>query len=306
LEILISSGNWPPEQWVEGLSKSELISKVHAWPTNENLDQVEVLLVWQPLPIGVIDRLPNIKFVSSMGAGVDHLLGDQQIPLNIPIARIVDPRLKVDMTNYVMMGLLMHQRNYELLKKNQQNQKWDRITYQNLNVGILGLGELGRHLAETLVKAGFNVFGYSRSKKDVDGVQSYSDGQLDTFLSNLDVLVNLLPVTSLTENILNNDLFKALSKGSYLINVARGAHLQEEHLIDALDKGQLSGALLDVFKQEPLPSDHPFWSHPKISLTPHVASVTTPSSAMKLILENCQRLKKGEKLLHLVDLERGY
>jgi len=306
VEILISSGNWPPEQWVQGLSKSKFISKVHVWPTQENLAEVEVLLVWKPLPEGVIHRLPNLKFISSMGAGVDHLLGDSQIPKNIPVARIVDSRLKVDMTNYVMMGVMMYQRQFDLQRANQEEKQWDRITYENKRVGVMGLGQLGGHLALTLINAGFDVSGYSRTSKSIDGVDCYTETDLATFLSNLDIIVNLLPVTGQTENILNNVLFSKLKKGCYLINVARGAHLNESDLIENLDSGQLSGALLDVFKQEPLPSDHAFWSHPKITVTPHVASVTTPSSAMKLILENCRRLKDNEKLLHLVDLKRGY
>jgi len=306
LEILISSGNWPPEQWVEELSKNELIEKVHVWPTNNNLDKVEVLLVWKPLPLGVIDNLPNLKFISSMGAGVDHLLGDPQIPTNIPVVRIVDSRLKMDMCNYVIMGIMMHQRNFNSLKTNQQKHKWERITYQNLRVGVLGLGELGGHLVRTLSSAGFEVSGYSRTTKTIEGVECFSGDQLTEFLSGLDVLVNLLPVTPLTEGILNASLFNRLKEGCYLMNVARGAHLNESELIESIDNGQLSGAMLDVFNEEPLPSDHPFWSQPKITITPHVASVTTPSSAIKVVIENCKRLKNGDVLLHLVDLQRGY
>jgi glyoxylate/hydroxypyruvate reductase A len=306
VEILISSGNWPPEEWVLGLYNDKNITKVHSWPTQENLDAVEVLLVWKPLPDGVVDRLPNLKFISSMGAGVDHLLGDPQIPVDIPVARIVDARLRVDMTNYVMMAVMMYQRQFNLQSANQKARQWERITYENKRVGVMGLGELGGNLASTLVTAGFDVSGYSRTSKSIEGVDCHTAKEQDQFLSNLDVLVNLLPVTGHTENILNKDLFSKLKRSCYLINVARGAHLNESDLVESLDSNQLSGAMLDVFKQEPLPSDHTFWSHPKITVTPHVASVTTPSSAMKLILENCRRLKANEELLHLVDLKRGY
>ena len=306
MEILISSGNWPPEEWVQGLSQDKNITKVHAWPCQDNLDAVEVLLVWKPLPDGVIAKLPNLKFISSMGAGVDHLLGDPQIPVNIPVARIVDTRLRLDMCNYVMMAVMMFQRQFNLQKTNQQESQWERITYENKRVGVMGLGELGAHLAITLVNAGFDVSGYSRTAKSIEGVDCYTAEEQDQFLCNLDVLVNLLPVTTHTENILNRSLFSKLKKGCYLINVARGAHLNEQDLIDSLESNQLSGAMLDVFKQEPLPADHPFWTHPKITVTPHVASVTTPSSAMKLVLENCRRLMVKEELLYLVDLKRGY
>ncbi len=306
MEILISAGNWPPQPWVEGLSKSDLVDKVHVWPTEQNLEQVQVLLVWKPLPKGVVDKLPNLRFISSMGAGVEHLLGDPQIPLDLPVARIVDDRLKGDMTNFVMMGVVMHQRDMLQVLSNQKMSKWERHHYPKLKVGILGLGQLGSHLGKALVNAGFEVSGYSRSQKQIEGIDAFHGDQLAEFLSDLDVLVNLLPVTEHTVGFLNYNLFSQLKQGCYLINVARGAHLNEADLIKALEEQLLSGALLDVFKEEPLPSNHPFWSHPKITITPHIASVTTPSSAMKLVLENCRRLQSGEPFLHLVDLSRGY
>ncbi len=306
MEILLSTGNWPPKAWVEGLSKSNLVSAVHVWPTESDLSNVEVLLVWKPLPAGIIELLPNLKFISSIGAGVDHLLGDSQIPLDLPVARIVDERLTGDMTNYVMMAVVMHQRNLLHVLENQKQAKWERHHYPNLRVGVMGLGELGGHLARTLSGAGFEVSGYSRSSKQIDRVATFNGADRSEFLKDLDVLVNLLPVTSETENILNKDLFGQIKPGAFLINVARGAHLDEMDLLDALEKGIISRAMLDVFKEEPLPSDHPFWGHPKITITPHIASVTTPASAMKLVLENCRRLRDGEKFLHLVDLQRGY
>ena len=207
MEILISSGNWPSAPWVEGLTQSDSINKVHVWPTQEDLSNVEVLLVWKPLPEDVIVKLPKLKFISSMGAGVDHLLGDPQIPIGIPVARIVDARLKIDMTNYVMMGIMMYQRQFSLQSMNQSQQKWERITYENKRVGVMGLGELGGHLATTLVNAGFDVSGYSRTEKSIDGVDCYVADETDQFLSNLDILVNLLTVTGQTEDILNSSLF---------------------------------------------------------------------------------------------------
>lgn len=307
LSILISPGNWDPKPWEEGLSKSDLIDQVHVWPTDANLDQVELLLVWKPLPAGVIERLPNLKFISSMGAGVDHLLGDEQIPKNLPVMRIVDKYLAIDMTNYVLMTLMIYQRNYHQLIENQKNAHWDRIAYKQTKVGILGLGALGGHLAARLVQSGFEVYGYSRTEKQLEGVQTFhGDEQLDAFLSQPEVLVNLLPLNDHTRDVLNYDLFCKMKKGSYLINVARGAHLVEEDLLKALDEGLLSGATLDVFRQEPLPEDHPFWQRKNIVVTPHVASVTTPHSAIQQVLENCERFLKGESLKYLADLERQY
>lgn len=306
LSILISPGNWNPTPWQEGLSQSNLVDEIHTWPTEANLDQVELLLVWQPLPAGVIDKLPNLKFISSMGAGVDHLLGDNQIPKDLPVMRIVDKFLAIDMTNYVLMSLMIHQRKYNQLIENQSIKNWERIGYKKIKVGVLGLGALGGHLAEQLVMSGFEVSGFSRTPKEIEGVTAYSGDQLNTFLAEPEVLVNLLPLNDYTRDILDYAFFAQMKSGAYLINVARGAHLVEEDLIKALDNGLLSGATLDVFRQEPLPAKHPFWSRKDIIVTPHVASVTTPDSAINQVLENCERFLTGQELSYLVDLDRQY
>jgi len=306
LNILISPGVWDPKPWKEGLSKSDSIGEVHVWPTAANLDEVEMLLVWQPLPAGVIARLPNLKLISSMGAGVDHLLGDPHIPLDIPVMRIVDQYLAIDMTNYVLMSLLIYQRNYHQLIENQQQSHWDRLSYAKVKVGILGLGALGSHLANQLVKSGFEVYGYSRSAKEIEGVQAFHGEQLDDFLARSQVLVNLLPLNDFTQDILNYELLSKLPKGGYLINVARGKHLVDNDLIKLLDEQHLTGAVLDVFREEPLPADHPFWQHEKITITPHVASVTTPHSAINLVLENAERFLNKLPLKYLANLERQY
>jgi len=306
IDILLCTKVWKPEPWIEGLSKSPFVRQVHVWPTNEDLSEVKALFVWKPMDEGVVEKLPNLQWVSSLGAGVDHLVNDPQIPAETPITRIVDPFLTRDMTNYCVMGVMMHQRSMDQHRQNQSDSHWDRLPYQNLKVGVLGLGELGAHCAATLANLGFEVSGFSRTPKELEGVKCYSGNQISDFLSPLDVLINLLPVTPQTESILDSELFGQTKKGAYLINVARGNHLVEEDLIEALDSNQLSGALLDVFRQEPLPEDHPFWKHPKIRITPHVASVTSPDSALKLLMNNIQRLIKGEELLHQVDREAGY
>lgn len=306
LSVLISPGNWNPEPWQRGLGESEVMDEIHVWPTEANLDKVELLLVWQPLPAGVIDRLPNLKFISSMGAGVDHLLGDDQIPKNLPVMRIVDKYLATDMTNYVLMSLMINQRSYHQLIENQKNKYWDRINYKQTKVGILGLGALGSYLAKQLVASGFEVYGFSRSKKCIEGVISYAGDDMDEFLPQPEVLVNLLPLNDYTRDILDYRLFSKMQKGAYLINVARGGHLVEADLIKALDDGLLCGATLDVFREEPLPETHPFWGRNDIIVTPHVASVTTPDSAINQVLENCLRFINGQDLKYLADLERQY
>lgn len=306
IDILLSTSVWDSKPWIKGLGMSDAIGKIHIWPTNEDLAKVEALFVWKPLAEGVLERLPNLKWISSLGAGVDHLMTDPQIPVHIPITRIVDPRLTIDMGNYVLMSVIMHQRNFKLQQQHQKTARWERITYRNLRVGIMGLGELGGHVACQLRDAGFIVAGFSRTKKSLDGIETFDQNRLSDFLANLDVLVNLLPITPSTIGILNYKLLNQTPKGCYLINVARGNHLIDNDLLQLLEEGHLSGAMLDVFNQEPLPSAHPFWGHSKITVTPHVASVTTPESAINLLLENTERLVQGENLLHQVDLKRGY
>ena len=306
IDLLISSSVWNPRPWVEGLGQSGRVGKIHVCPTHEDLSNVEGLLVWKPLDKGVVTKLPKLKWISSLGAGVDHLVSDPQIPSHIPITRIVDPFLARDMTNYVIMGIMMYQRSMLMHLKNQQNSTWNRLTYTPLKVGVMGLGALGKHLAEHLVNLGFKVFGYSRTPKQISGVTSFTHEQMDDFLANAEVLVNLLPVTSATTDILDKSLFDRLPNDAYLINVARGNHLKEEDLISSLNSGKLSGALLDVFKEEPLPENNPLWAHSKVTITPHVASVTTPESAIRLLLENIQRLQEGQPLLHVIDRSIGY
>ncbi len=306
IEILVATKVWDPQEWVDSLSQFDTVSKVHVWPTEEDLSKVEALFVWKPLDQGVIERLPNLKWISSLGAGVDHLVGDAQIPYSIPITRIVDPFLARDMSNYVAMGVLMHQRNMGANQQNQNHSSWERLTYSNLKVGVMGLGKLGSHCVNLLRQMGFDMSGWSRTLKHIEGVKTYAQTELKPFLSELDVLVNLLPVTPDTESILNSNLFEQLPQGVYLINVARGNHLVEEDLIAALNNNHLSGALLDVFRQEPLPKENPLWTHPKVTITPHVASVTNPSSALELLKANIKRLIHEEELLHVIDREAGY
>lgn len=306
IEILISTKVWDPNPWLAGLARFDSVDKVHLWPTDADLSNVAALFVWKPLDADVVEHLPNLKWVSSLGAGVDHLVNDKQISAQIPMTRIVDPYLTRDMTNYVIMGVMMHQRRMLQHLAHQKSKSWKRLPYHSLKVGVLGLGALGAHCAIHLAQLGFETSGFSRTRKNIANVKCYADDEMTEFLAELDVLVNLLPVTPKTVSILDQSLFKQMKKGSYLINVARGNHLVEQDLIDALDTNQLSGALLDVFREEPLPSDNPLWTHPKITITPHVASVTTPESAMNLLKVNIEKLLKREPLLHRVNREAGY
>lgn len=306
INALIAAKAWSPLPWKQGLEEKASFGTIDIWPEMSNLNAIEALFVWKPLDEGVVAQLPNLKWISSLGAGVDHLMNDPQIPQHIPITRIVDPWLTRDMTNYVIMGILIHQRSMDEHKLNQQQKEWNRLSYHPLKIGVLGLGALGSHLAKQLVNLGFEVLGYSRTRKHIEGVKSFDQYEMNAFLAEPDVLVNLLPITSQTVDLLDADFFRKIKSGAYLINVARGNHVVDKDLLTALNQGQICGALLDVFREEPLPKEHSFWSHPKIKITPHVASVTSPESAMNLLEENAKRLMKGQPLLHQVDRELGY
>ena len=217
------------------------------------------------------------------------------------------------MTEYVLLAVLNHYRQFDKYRAYQEKREWIRESIppiprrSEVRVGIMGLGQLGGDAAVKLRHLGFQVGGWSLTPKDIDGIRSFhGDQQFNEFLSKTNILVCLLPLTPKTRNILNRNSFDKLPRGAYLINVARGEHLVEEDLFEALDRKQLSGACLDVFRTEPLCKDHPFWTYPQIIVTPHISSWTDRESVAPQIIENYRRVKTGEKLLNEVDIERGY
>ncbi|AMV71081.1 glyoxylate/hydroxypyruvate reductase GhrA [Desulfuromonas carbonis] len=295
--------------WVQALQSRQPDLEVEVWPQITAPERVELALCWNQ-PSGCLRQFPNLKLISSFGAGVDHLLNDPQLPDDIPIVRLVDPQLQQSMAEYVLLGALGHFRRYQDYSSLQRAKSWQPLAIPHISavhVGIMGCGEIGRFVGEKLAATGFTVHGWSRTPRRIEGVVTYSGEQeLATFLGRSHILVCLLPLTALTENILNAELFGQLPKGAYLIQVGRGAHLVEDDLLAALDAGQLAGALLDVFRQEPLPPEHPFWRHAKIRVTPHIASITNPNSAVEQIIANYHRLRQGKEPLNLVDRHRGY
>ena len=245
-----------------------------------------------------------------MGAGVDHILSDEALPEDVKVTKVVDDTLTEDMGDFILSQVMNHIRGLHHYVKCQKEKKWDKFQYnrpQDTKVGIMGLGVLGNAVADKLHKNFFKVYGWSRTEKSCDNVTSfYGKDQLEEFLKNSEILVCLLPLTEDTENILNADLFDMLPEGAYVINVARGEHLVEHDLMEMIDNGHLSGASLDVFREEPLPEEHPFWEHPKINITPHIASLTKPESVVPQIAENYDHMKEGEPLKNRVEMDKGY
>ena len=306
MSFLIISPNRDPKAWVKALHEAAPNLELEVYPEVKDPEKVEFVLSWRH-PHGIFKDYPNLKIISSMGAGIDHILQDEEIPEHIQITRIIDDQLAEDMAVFVLSLILEQVRNLSL---HHCSKAWKPVKYlrpKNLQAGIMGMGVLGTAVAKKLTKNDFKVAGWAASAKEVPGVATFhGDEQLPDFLSGLDFLICLLPLTSETENILNKNLFQKLPQGAYLINVARGNHLVEKDLLEMIDNGHLSGASLDVFKQEPLPEDHPFWKHEKIKITPHVASVTHPSSVAPQLIENYTRMKNGKKPGHLVNRQKQY
>ena len=295
--------------WAEALAANYPELKTYNWPYKGDPAAIDYALVWQP-PKGELKRYPNLKAIFSVGAGIDHLASDPDLPAGIPVVRMGEPGLTAGMSEYVTLAVLNHHRfmlDYAAQRREKIWEEIPQIPAEARQVGMLGLGVLGRDALEKLKPFGFKLAGWSRSPKSITGVTCFhGSGGLEEFLAGTDILICLLPLTAETEGLLNRETFGKLPAGAAVINVGRGAQLVEDDLLEALDSGQIGGATLDVFQKEPLPGKHLFWKHPRIFITPHIASMTVPQSAVRAVVANIQRLEAGEALQHVVDLKRGY
>lgn len=283
--------------------------EIRYWPEIGDPAAIEYALVWQPEP-GLLAGLPNLKLIFGLGAGIDHLLRDTALPRGVPIVRLVDPYMTDAMSEYVALSVLrLHRQDLDYLAQ-QRAGRWHERDQKNAAerpVGILGFGTLGRDAGRKLQALGFPVAGWSRSPQQVAGFATFAGpAGLDALLAQSEILVCLLPLTPATAGILNARNFALLPRGAGLVNAGRGGHLVEADLIAALDAGQLGGATLDVFAEEPLPADHPFWRHPRIIVTPHIAAETHPPTAAPIIRDAIRRHEAGRPVANLVDLARGY
>lgn len=292
----------PAERWLPLLERALPQERFFTEPRGD----IDIALVGAP-PRGVFARLPRLKLVQSLWMGVEKLLADPELPAGVPLARMVDPGMVAAMSETVLAHVLDWHRHFWHYRQRQAAKLWKhRRQYmaQDRTVGILGLGELGGDAARKLLALGFNVCGWSRRPKRLDGVQCSTD--LDEVLSRSDAVVCLLPLTAQTKGILDAKAFARMRPGGCVINVARGAHVVVPDLIAALDSRHLARAYLDVFDTEPLPADSPLWSHPGVTVTPHIAALTEPRTAIATVVENIERLRRGEAPLHLVDRAAGY
>lgn len=277
-------------------------------PECETPELVDIALVWTPPPQG-LNAFPNLRAVLSLGAGVDQLKLQHLHP-HVPVARLVDPTLTARMVEYCKAAVFYLHRDFHVHRQNQSAGLWKfsaPVDASARHVLVLGLGELGAAVATSLADEGFSVTGWSRSGKTLSNVKSIQgDKALHRAVETSDIVVNLLPLTAQTTGMLNRDFFAGFRPGTCLINVGRGAHLNEDDLLEALEQGRVGFAFLDVFSQEPLDPAHPFWSHPKLHVTPHVASLSDPQHSAATIVENVRRALSERPLLNAVDRTVGY
>lgn len=278
------------------------------WPDAGDLSDIEYLIAWQ-VPPGFLSRLPRLRVLFSSGAGIDHI-DLTAVPPHIPVVRMVEPGIINGMVEYVSLAVLALHRDFFDYVAAKAARVWAPLEVPpafSRTVAVMGMGVLGQAVLERLATYGFRLRGWNRSPRHMDGVESFAGtDQLQRFLEGSNVLVCLLPLTPETTGVLNHELFSALPAGAAVINVARGQHLVNADLLEALDSGRLSRAILDVTDPEPLPPEHPFWTHPRIFLTPHVASMTQPETAAPILLANIRRHQRGEPLRDVVDWSRGY
>ncbi|MDO9569685.1 MAG: glyoxylate/hydroxypyruvate reductase A [Hydrogenophaga sp.] len=306
MNITLCCTDTKAEPWLAGLRAAFPEATVDVWQPGSA--QADVAVVWAP-PQRFLDEQQALKALFNIGAGVDALL-KLHLPPGVRVVRLDDAGMSVQMAEYVCHAVIRHFREFDGYEADMKAGKWsyrrprDR---KDFAVGVMGLGVLGERVARALRVFDFPVHGWSRTPKAIEGVFTHSgEVGLETFLSASRVLVNLLPLTPDTQDILNRQTLGRLQPGGYLINVARGAHLVDADLLALLDSGHLAGATLDVFRTEPLPPEHPFWQHPQITLTPHTSARTLRDESIAQIAGKIRALEAGQPIAGVVDAIRGY
>ena len=295
-----------PEPWLEGLRAALPDADISVWAPGA--PQADYAVVWAP-PQQFMDEQPAIKGLFNIGAGVDGLL-KLKLPPNAKVVRLDDAGMSVQMAEYVTHAGIRHFRELDGYEADMKAGTWafrKPPARADFPVGVMGLGVLGERVAKSLAVFEFPVRGWSRSPKHMEGVQTFSgDEGFTEFLRGTRILVNLLPLTPGTENIINRSTLQQLLPGAYVINVARGAHLVDADLIALIESGHVAGAMLDVFRQEPLPAEHPFWKVPQITMTPHTSARTLRDESIAQIVGKVAAMARGEAVLGMVDPQRGY
>jgi len=309
MAILIYKGNRDISAWIEALKAVDETLDIRIYPKVGDPGEIDFVLTW-PYPHGLWHAFPQIKAISSIGAGVSHIVDDPTLDPKIPILKLTDSRLNQSMWEYLLAAISYQAMQLPLYGYQQEQKQWKELPprrFDGVTVGIFGLGNIGKFVAEKLASLGFVVKGFANSPKEIAGVEVYTPKETtDEVMGSLDIAVSILPLTPSTVGFFDAAFFASLKKGAGFINVGRGPQVDEVELMQALDSGQLSHAWLDVFVDEPLREDHPFWTHPKVRVTPHIASITDPRSVAAQIVDNYHRAIKGEVLENVVDRASGY
>jgi glyoxylate/hydroxypyruvate reductase A len=312
MEIIFYHPSFDSEYWMRGLREALPAARVRAWRQGDDAP-ADYALVWHP-PVEML-RGRALKGVFSLGAGVDAILSKlnanpDMLPTHIPLFRLEDTGMGLQMQEYAVSQVLHWFRrfdDYQALKQRATWQELEEYRREDFTIGILGAGVLGSQVAENLRRWGFPIRCWSRSRKTLPGVTSFAGkDEMGDFLHGTRVLINLLPNTPETAGIINQSLLSQLADASYVMNIARGAHVVESDLLDALENGNVKAAMLDVFHQEPLPAQNPLWAHPRVAITPHVAAVTRPDEAIAWIACTIGQVERGEEPGGRVDRELGY
>jgi glyoxylate/hydroxypyruvate reductase A len=297
------------DQWLAALRAALPNDEIRVWPDVGARSEIDFAMVWQ-IPQGVLADFPNLLGIASLGAGVDALVADPDLPRNIPITRLVDPLMADRMAEYVCATVLHYHLGLDIYQEQQGRGHWQRhptTDARDRSIALLGLGQMGQCCARRLGGLGFDLLGWSRRAKEITGVRcSHGPHRLHQVLASADIAVLLLPLTVETMDLMDQAALDAMAPGSYLINCSRGEIVVEADLIAALDSGHLAGATLDAFRAEPLAPDHPLWRQPKIRTTPHIASLSAPGTAALILAEQVHRARNHRLQNDLVVIENGY
>ena len=309
--VLASTDFWEDmEVWSNGLQKAMPEMDIKVYPDDGDVNEVEFVVVWKH-PRGILKKYPNLKAIMSLGAGVDHIISDPELPEGIPIVRLVDKKLTHEMCLHALHWVLHFHSDQHLYRSQQLKRQWiqqSSIQTEDRTIGIMGLGNIGRSIGELLVTQSFNVIGWGANQKSslADIKYYYGQGQLSDFLGRTNILINVLPLTSDTANIITKKELSLLPKDSFIINIGRGGIINENDLMTLLSEGHIKAAALDVFAQEPLPENNSLWDHPSVYITPHIAGQSNPNSAGQTISENIYRIQKGELPYPIYSRANGY
>lgn len=313
MKILFYMPHSDAAAWLDDFARALPEAELREWRPGDTAP-ADFAVVWRP-PREMLAGRDDLRAIFNLGAGVDAILALEHehpgtLPRNAPLIRLEDTGMAPQMAEYVAHAVLRYLRRFDEYQTLQNERRWEVLEphpRETFTVGVLGLGVLGAHVAQTVAALGVPVRGYSRGARQIDGIATFAgEAQFDAFLDGVKVLVNLLPHTPDTVDVLNTRTFAKLARGAYLINVARGGHLVEADLLDALANGQLTAATLDVFREEPLPQHHPFWREPRITITPHISALTLREESVDQVAQKIGALARGESVSGVVSRERGY